>query len=106
MSPASLRGDGPGASRVLAGHPHLDLFGTGGGLIEHRAALLANCGYAVFALAFFDYRDLPVDLDELDLNYFRVCSFCNKHIHIAFMIDFANRNERGSNHFWHTLPNW
>jgi hypothetical protein len=50
----------------------LDLFGTGGGLIEHRAALLANCGYAVLALAYFDYPDLPEYLADLDLNYFRV----------------------------------
>jgi hypothetical protein len=50
----------------------LDLFGTGGGLIEHRAALLANKGFVVFALAYFAYEDLTTGLDNVDMSYFRV----------------------------------
>ncbi len=50
----------------------LDLFGTGGGLIEHRAALLASKGFVAFALAYFAYDDLPGNLDNFDLSYVRV----------------------------------
>ena len=47
----------------------IDLFGTAGGLIETRAALLASHGYAVLALAYFKYEDLPGGT-EFDLDYF------------------------------------
>ena len=50
----------------------LDLFGTAGGLFEYRAALLASRGIASFALAYFDYEDLPKTMDAIDLNYFEV----------------------------------
>ncbi|XP_018415555.1 PREDICTED: acyl-coenzyme A thioesterase 1-like [Nanorana parkeri] len=49
----------------------IDLYGTGGGLMEHRASLLANHGFATMALAFFDYDDLPNNLGGLHLDYFR-----------------------------------
>uniref|UniRef100_A0A914WIY5 BAAT/Acyl-CoA thioester hydrolase C-terminal domain-containing protein n=1 Tax=Plectus sambesii TaxID=2011161 RepID=A0A914WIY5_9BILA len=48
----------------------IDIFGTGGGLMEHRAALLSSKGFAVLSLAYFDYKDLPKNMDELELNYF------------------------------------
>ncbi|XP_032840644.2 acyl-coenzyme A thioesterase 1 [Tyto alba] len=48
----------------------IDLYGTGGGLPEYRACLLANYGFAVLALAFYRYEDLPRDMKELDLEYF------------------------------------
>ncbi|XP_009982889.1 PREDICTED: acyl-coenzyme A amino acid N-acyltransferase 2-like, partial [Tauraco erythrolophus] len=46
----------------------IDLFGGAGGLIEFRAGLLASRGFAVLALAFFAYDDLPPFL--VDLEYF------------------------------------
>ncbi|XP_009459209.1 PREDICTED: LOW QUALITY PROTEIN: bile acid-CoA:amino acid N-acyltransferase [Nipponia nippon] len=48
----------------------IDLFGGAGGLIEFRAGLLASRGFAVLALAFFAYDDLPRTLTQLDLEYF------------------------------------
>ncbi|XP_064309046.1 acyl-coenzyme A amino acid N-acyltransferase 1-like [Phalacrocorax carbo] len=48
----------------------IDLFGGAGGLIEFRAGLLASRGFAVLALAFFAYDDLPRTLSQLDLEYF------------------------------------
>ncbi|XP_027554564.1 acyl-coenzyme A amino acid N-acyltransferase 2-like [Neopelma chrysocephalum] len=48
----------------------IDMFGGAGGLIEFRAGLLASRGFAVLALAFFAYDDLPRVLAQLDLQYF------------------------------------
>ncbi|XP_052041402.1 acyl-coenzyme A thioesterase 5 [Apodemus sylvaticus] len=48
----------------------IDLFGIGGGLLEYRASLLAGKGFAVMALAYFKYDDLPKDVDILHLEYF------------------------------------
>ncbi|XP_054440577.1 bile acid-CoA:amino acid N-acyltransferase [Pteronotus mesoamericanus] len=48
----------------------IDLFGGVGGLIEFRASLLAAHGFAVLALAYFAYEDLPELLMEVDLEYF------------------------------------
>lgn len=48
----------------------MDLFGGVGGLIEFRASLLAARGFAVLALAYFAYEDLPTQLQEVDLEYF------------------------------------
>ncbi|KAL6032838.1 hypothetical protein STEG23_014779 [Scotinomys teguina] len=48
----------------------IDLFGIFGGLIEFRASLLASHGFAVLALAYFAYEDLPDQLLEIDLEYF------------------------------------
>lgn len=47
----------------------IDLFGGVGGLVEFRASLLAAHGFAVLALAYFAYEDLP-NLLEVDLDYF------------------------------------
>jgi dienelactone hydrolase len=56
-------GDGP--------HPVvINLSGSGGGLSESGAALYASHGYAGFALAYFNYSDLPADLIEIPLEYF------------------------------------
>ncbi|XP_013404605.1 acyl-coenzyme A amino acid N-acyltransferase 1 isoform X1 [Lingula anatina] len=49
----------------------MDLFGSAGGLIEHRAALLASRGFAVLALAYFAYEDLPDTFLDVDLTYFK-----------------------------------
>ncbi|XP_068254341.1 acyl-coenzyme A thioesterase 1-like [Nyctibius grandis] len=48
----------------------IDLYGTGGGLPEYRACLLANYGFAVLALAFYSYEDLPKEMKEFHLEYF------------------------------------
>ncbi|XP_028376597.2 bile acid-CoA:amino acid N-acyltransferase isoform X1 [Phyllostomus discolor] len=48
----------------------IDLFGGLGGLVEFRASLLAAHGFAVLALAYFAYDDLPELLLEVDLEYF------------------------------------
>ncbi|XP_010001150.1 PREDICTED: bile acid-CoA:amino acid N-acyltransferase-like, partial [Chaetura pelagica] len=48
----------------------IDMFGGAGGLIEFRAGLLASRGFAVLALAFFAYEDLPSSLAQLDMEYF------------------------------------
>jgi dienelactone hydrolase len=53
--------------------PHpvvITLSGSGGGLSEDSAALYAAHGYAGFALAYFNYADLPQDLIEIPLEYF------------------------------------
>ena len=47
----------------------IDMFGGAGGLMEFRAALLASHGFAVLALAYFAYDNLPQNL-QLNLEYF------------------------------------
>ncbi|XP_076058756.1 acyl-coenzyme A thioesterase 1-like [Oratosquilla oratoria] len=52
-------------------HPAVvDIFGTDGGLIEHRAAMLASRGFASLGLAFMDYKNLPRRPASLPLEYF------------------------------------
>ena len=48
------------------------MFGSAGGLIEYRAALLASRGFTVLALAFFNYDDLPKYMAAVTLDYFVV----------------------------------
>ncbi|KAF0870899.1 acyl-coenzyme A thioesterase 6-like [Crocuta crocuta] len=48
----------------------IDLFGSGGGLCEYKASLLAGHGFAVLALAYFKFGDLPKFLDNMHLEYF------------------------------------
>ena len=48
----------------------VDMWGRTGGIREDRAALLASNGFAVLALAYCQYRDLPQKYDVLDLSYF------------------------------------
>nr|XP_021483769.1 acyl-coenzyme A thioesterase 1-like [Meriones unguiculatus] len=48
----------------------MDLFGIGRGLLEYRASLLAGKGFAVMALAYYNYDDLPKDMDVIHLEYF------------------------------------
>ncbi|KAJ6667224.1 hypothetical protein lerEdw1_017202 [Lerista edwardsae] len=48
----------------------IDISGTGGGLPEHRACLMANYGFAMLALAYYGYEDLPKSMKEFHLEYF------------------------------------
>ncbi|XP_075387528.1 acyl-coenzyme A thioesterase 1-like [Tenrec ecaudatus] len=48
----------------------MDICGAGGGLQECRASLLAGKGFAVMALAYFNYDDLPKNIKSLHLEYF------------------------------------
>ncbi|XP_075386895.1 acyl-coenzyme A thioesterase 6-like [Tenrec ecaudatus] len=48
----------------------IDLFGTTGGLYEYRASLLSGHGFAVLALAYFRFEDLPKHLEDMHLEYF------------------------------------
>ncbi|KAK4325048.1 hypothetical protein Pmani_004358 [Petrolisthes manimaculis] len=56
-------GDGPFPGVV-------DMFGSIGGLMEFRSAMLASRGFASLAVAVFAYEDLPTTTDELHLDYF------------------------------------
>lgn len=51
----------------------IDMFGTGGGLFEHRGALFASRGFAVLCLAYFDYKDIGYNI-SIPLEYFEVCT--------------------------------
>ncbi|ELV09877.1 Acyl-coenzyme A thioesterase 2, mitochondrial [Tupaia chinensis] len=69
-----LDGHDPEAGRVLC-QPGpfpgiVDIFGVGGGLLEYRASLLAGKGFAVMALAYHNYEDLPKGVETLHLEYF------------------------------------
>lgn len=44
--------------------------GSGGGLVENSAALLASHGYAALALAYFAWEGLPAGLVDIPLEYF------------------------------------
>ena len=48
------------------------MFGTAGGLMEFRAALLASRGFASYALPIFAYEDLPESMLNVDFEYFEV----------------------------------
>jgi dienelactone hydrolase len=48
----------------------IDLTGSGGGMSETRAALLASHGYVTFALAYFGSESLPKTLTNIPLEYF------------------------------------
>ncbi|KAM6464030.1 acyl-coenzyme A thioesterase 1-like [Liasis olivaceus] len=48
----------------------IQVSGTGGGLPENTACLMANHGFAVLALAYYGYEDLPKEMKEFHLEYF------------------------------------
>jgi len=61
----------PAASGVTAGVPVVVLAGSGGGLPETQAALLASHGHPALAQGIFGYKDLPSTLREIPLESFR-----------------------------------
>ncbi|NP_001120006.1 acyl-coenzyme A thioesterase 2, mitochondrial [Xenopus tropicalis] len=48
----------------------IELQGTGGGLLEYKASLLAGKGFATLALAYYGYEDLPKQMKDFHLEYF------------------------------------
>ena len=58
----------------------IDLFGTVGGLVEFRAAMLASHGLVGFTLSHALYEDLPSNKGIIDLEYFKV-----RYSHAAFI---------------------
>ena len=48
----------------------IQVSGSAGGVFEPGAALLASRGYAVFALAYFAFEELPPYVEEIPLEYF------------------------------------
>lgn len=77
----SLSGSGPFPGII-------DLYGTGGGLPEYRASLLANHGFAVLALAFYSYEDLPKGMKEFHLEYFEeAVNYMLQHTQVGLFID-------------------
>ncbi|KAM4690519.1 acyl-coenzyme A thioesterase 1-like [Rhinophrynus dorsalis] len=48
----------------------IEIQGTGGGLLEYKASLLANRGFATLALAYYGYEDLPKQMQDFHLEYF------------------------------------
>ncbi|XP_067895592.1 acyl-coenzyme A thioesterase 1-like [Heterodontus francisci] len=48
----------------------IDMYGSVGGVVEHRASLLANHGFLTLCLGYFGYDDLPKDFVNVDLEYF------------------------------------
>jgi pimeloyl-ACP methyl ester carboxylesterase len=61
----------PARSGVTPGVPVVVLAGSGGGLPETQAALLASHGHPALAQGIFDYKDLPSTLREIPLESFR-----------------------------------
>ncbi|XP_001375739.4 acyl-coenzyme A thioesterase 1 [Monodelphis domestica] len=58
----------------------IDLFGAGGGLFEYRASLLARHGFAMLALAYYGFEDLPKDMTAFHLEYFEeAVQYLKKH---------------------------
>ncbi|XP_072030525.1 acyl-coenzyme A amino acid N-acyltransferase 1-like [Amphiura filiformis] len=49
----------------------IDMFGSVGGLLQFRSALLASRGFAAFTLPFFGYEDLPTSTWDIDMEYFQ-----------------------------------
>ncbi|XP_034967914.1 acyl-coenzyme A thioesterase 1 [Zootoca vivipara] len=48
----------------------IDLYGSGGGLVEYRASLLASRGFATLAVAYMHFEDLPTFPELFELDYF------------------------------------
>lgn len=48
----------------------IDMYGSNGGLVESRAALLANRGFITLSLPYFKYKDLSITYFDIDFEYF------------------------------------
>ena len=72
----SFTGDGPFPGVI-------DLFGTAGGILEFRSALLASRGFASLSLPYFRYEDLPDTMFDIDFDYFMVSMY---NLYVSFSI--------------------
>jgi pimeloyl-ACP methyl ester carboxylesterase len=61
----------PAAAGVPPGVPVLVLAGSGGGLMDSQAALLASHGHPALAQGIFAYKDLPPTLRSIPIESFR-----------------------------------
>ncbi|XP_018418190.1 PREDICTED: acyl-coenzyme A thioesterase 1-like isoform X2 [Nanorana parkeri] len=64
---------GPPSSCHLGPGPFpgvIEIPGTGGGLLEYKASLLASRGFATMALAYYNFEDLPKQMKTFHLEYF------------------------------------
>lgn len=85
------------------------MFGSIGGLVEFRASLLASRGFAVLALAYFAYEDLPKELLEEDLDYFEeAANFLLAHPKVlrTIFLSFCAILGRQSPDVWCNLSLW
>ncbi|XP_072122191.1 acyl-coenzyme A thioesterase 1-like [Mobula birostris] len=58
----------------------IDMYGSVGGVVEHRASLLASHGFLTLALGYFGFDDLPNHFLNLDLEYFEeAVNFLRQH---------------------------
>lgn len=57
------------------------LGGSDGGYLEPAAALLASYGYAVLALAYFGVENVPENLENIPLEYFKKATYWLKEHH-------------------------
>ncbi|KAJ7403165.1 Acyl-coenzyme A thioesterase 1 [Pitangus sulphuratus] len=58
----------------------IDLYGSGGGLVEYRASLLASRGFVTLAVAYMAFEDIPTTPEVLELGYFEeAVNFLRKH---------------------------
>ncbi|KHJ95706.1 BAAT/acyl-CoA thioester hydrolase protein [Oesophagostomum dentatum] len=48
----------------------IDMSGTGGGINEQKGATLSSEGFCVLSLAFFQYKTLVSELNDVDMDYF------------------------------------
>ncbi|CAD6184892.1 unnamed protein product [Caenorhabditis auriculariae] len=49
----------------------MDMSGTGGGIHEHKGSMLASEGFVVLCVAYFQYKDLPDKVEDIDVEYFK-----------------------------------
>lgn len=68
----------------------IDLYGSGGGLVEYRASLLASRGFVTLALAYMAFEDLPAMPEILELDYFQEA------------IDFLQKQQQVGDKLWHS----
>ncbi|MGC1521170.1 MAG: acyl-CoA thioesterase/bile acid-CoA:amino acid N-acyltransferase family protein, partial [Steroidobacteraceae bacterium] len=64
----------PSPAHVPQGIPVVVLAGSGGGLPQAQAALLASHGHPALAQGIFDYKDLPSSLRAIPLETFRAAA--------------------------------
>lgn len=68
----------------------VDIYGAGGGLPEYRASLLAGKGFAVMALAYYNYEDLPKGMENIHLEYFEeAVNYLLNHPQVGIFLSFV-----------------